>query len=549
MEPYILTEDDIARLSEQGFDMRGVSAGAEATRAEAAILSGGAPAQPTLPSSPPTMSTLPYVPGEDDSVMRTLPYDPSTAPSTVMPMSGTTPAPVTFTEADGSTSTAPSASAIPQSLPAAAAPGTTMVPTGSNTPLPDQPRGFSGILSGLTGMFGGQGNTAGSFNPAAGGGIAQSTDPFEGLSRNQRMMLGFAALRDAAASLEGRDSSFFTDQLGVYETARERERLRVQGAMQNRAQAMIGLMPVFQEIQRLQSLGQPVPDYLQRIVQETLAPYMGAGGPSGMPTPASGSMPMPTTTPTAPTAPTTTPTAPTTPATTPATQPTEAAPAPAPTEEQPLSPTGARLAEIQTQREELMRQMRDRLGARAPTDDLEEQLRLLGEEESTLREQATEEAAAAEAEAAAAEATAVQEETLMVPMLGDALSFFFTPDGEVNTQGVLAASILPLSGMGADARRAYGAIETLRGIQTLNSVAEARAQGYTGTFTDADIAIIQSVAGPLTFDNPEATADTLRRIAGKLSPQAQQALFGTSGIAPATFTPTEAQSSALERWK
>jgi hypothetical protein len=433
-----------------------------------------------------------------------------------------------------------------------------MVPQGGNASPSNQPRGLSGILSGLNNMFGGQGDTVGGFNPASSAGIAQSTDPFEGLSRNQRMMLGFAALRDAAASLQGRDTNFFTEQLGTYESARERERLRVQGAMQNRAQAMIGLMPVFQEIQRLQSLGQPVPDYLQRIIQETLAPYMGAGGTGGMPTPASGSMPMPATAP-APTAPTTTPTAPTAPTTptatpattptTPAAQPTEAAPAPAPTEEQPLTPTEARLAEIQTQREELMRQMRDRLSANAPTDDLDEAMRLLGEEESTLREQAIEETAAAEAEAAAAEATAVQEETLMVPMLGDALGFFLTPDGEVNTQGVLAASILPLSAMGADARRAYGAIETLRGIQTLNSVQEARAAGYTGTFTDADIAIIQSVAGPLTFDNPEATADTLRRIAGRLSPEAQQALFGASGQAPATFTPTEAQSSALERWK
>jgi hypothetical protein len=137
----------------------------------------------------------------------------------------------------------------------------------------------------------------------------------------------------------------------------------------------------------------------------------------------------------------------------------------------------------------------------------------------------------------------------MVPLLGDALGFFFTPDGEVNTQGVFAAAALPMAAMGPDARRAHAAIETLRGIQTLSSVQEARAAGYTGTFTDADIAIIQSVAGPLTFDNPEGTADTLRRIANRLSPEAQQALFGTSGQAPATFTPTDDQRSILERYQ
>jgi hypothetical protein len=59
---------------------------------------------------------------------------------------------------------------------------------------------------------------------------ASPTDPFAGLSRPQRTMLGFAALRDAAASLEGRDSNFFQSALGGFEQARERERLRAQGS-------------------------------------------------------------------------------------------------------------------------------------------------------------------------------------------------------------------------------------------------------------------------------------------------------------------------------
>lgn len=251
MEPYILTQDDIARLSEQGFDTRGVPVGAEATADEIAALGTG----------------------------QTAPQQPSP----IIPTTNTTPDPITFIEADGSTSTAPSASAIPQTLPAAAADaGATMVPTGSNAPLPDQPRGLSGILSGLTGMFGGQGNTAGSFNPAANAGIAQSTDPFEGLSRNQRMMLGFAALRDAAASLNGQNTSFFNEQLGVFESARDRERLRVQGVMQNRAQAITSLLPVFQEMQTFTEQGLPVPDYLKQIVAQTYAAF-GMDGQGGMP--------------------------------------------------------------------------------------------------------------------------------------------------------------------------------------------------------------------------------------------------------------------------
>ena len=58
------------------------------------------------------------------------------------------------------------------------------------------------------------------------------TDPFEGLSRSQRMMLGFGALRDAAASLQGQQSNYFGNTLGQFEQARERERLRRQGMMQ-----------------------------------------------------------------------------------------------------------------------------------------------------------------------------------------------------------------------------------------------------------------------------------------------------------------------------
>jgi hypothetical protein len=76
------------------------------------------------------------------------------------------------------------------------------------------------------GLFQRIGNFFGGDDPNAG----QPTDPFAGLSRPQRTMLGFAALRDAAASLEGRDSNFFQSALGGFEEARERERLRTQGA-------------------------------------------------------------------------------------------------------------------------------------------------------------------------------------------------------------------------------------------------------------------------------------------------------------------------------
>jgi hypothetical protein len=142
---------------------------------------------------------------------------------------------------------------------------------------------------------------AGGMPTVAGGGFAggilgadiepETTDPFEGLSRNQRMMLGFAALRDAAASLQGRDTNFFTEQLGTYESARERERLRVQGAMQNRVQGLQALAQVQQQIAFLRGMNIDVPPgmlQLEAALSGTAAPMQASGGaaPQAAPAPA-----------------------------------------------------------------------------------------------------------------------------------------------------------------------------------------------------------------------------------------------------------------------
>jgi hypothetical protein len=68
-------------------------------------------------------------------------------------------------------------------------------------------------------------------------------------------MLGFAALRDAAASLEGRDSNYFNSALGGFEAARERERLRAQGIFQNQVAAAQALAQVQADIARNRSFG------------------------------------------------------------------------------------------------------------------------------------------------------------------------------------------------------------------------------------------------------------------------------------------------------
>jgi hypothetical protein len=108
------------------------------------------------------------------------------------------------------------------------------------TPDPEQqPQGF----------FGRVGQGLGELFPAFRAAPDSSpTDPFEGLSRNQRMMLGFASIRDAAEALQGRQSSHFREALGGFEDARERERLRRQGELANRAAALQGLAQVQQQI-------------------------------------------------------------------------------------------------------------------------------------------------------------------------------------------------------------------------------------------------------------------------------------------------------------
>jgi hypothetical protein len=107
----------------------------------------------------------------------------------------------------------------------------------------------------------------------------QSTDPFEGLSRSQRMMLGFGALRDAAASLQGQQSNYFGNTLGQFEQSRERERLRRQGMMQ-------ALPELQRNLAMAQMMGQDTRPFEAAIrsvyadlgIEQLPAGQMGAGG-------------------------------------------------------------------------------------------------------------------------------------------------------------------------------------------------------------------------------------------------------------------------------
>lgn len=67
-----------------------------------------------------------------------------------------------------------------------------------------------------------------------------STDPFENLSKNQRMMLAFAAIKDAGMSLQGKEGTAFQSALGEFRQRADMERKRQiqQAELQARQQVL-----------------------------------------------------------------------------------------------------------------------------------------------------------------------------------------------------------------------------------------------------------------------------------------------------------------------
>jgi hypothetical protein len=230
-------------------------------------------------------------------------------------------------------------------------------------------------------------------------------DPFANLTRAQRTMLGFSALRDAAASLEGRDSNFFAQSLGGFEQARERERLRTQGEMQNRVGALQALATLNEQMRYNQAFGlptDPATDALRAALMEAAGLGSGAAPMAGgMPSMPTAGMPA-TRLPTGPAVMDASgaivgdigdePLSPTAQAAL-AAGPDVAAPVPAP----PAAPTGQN---FDADRQVIFNEMRMRMAAGAGVADLQAQLDAINASEKELRDQA------AAAEAAAAEAAA-----------------------------------------------------------------------------------------------------------------------------------------------
>ena len=379
------------------------------------------------------------------------------------------------------------------------------------TPDPEQqqPQGFFGrVGQGISGLFQG-------FQEAP---ETSQTDPFANLSRNQRMMLGFAALRDAAASLEGRDSSYFGDALGGFETARERERLRTQG----QAQSLMNLQ------QALLLAVATEDEATANLYRDLIAQTRAAMGGTAVPQPAGGvALPVQPAGDVAPPV-----------------QPTGQPPTGQPmTTTDEISDLGRQIEEADAATAQLTQQAMTGGITGLDYGPMIEQSRL---EADRLRQERAE--LVRLQEEAAQE---VETESRVAPLVEQGLGFLVNEDGSINVLGARAVGAAP--GLaGGDARLAAAAISELAAIAAMDSVSSARERGFGGTLTDADIALIQRSGGIFDINQPEATVATLRRIANSLSPEAQEAPFGGSGATSpsgSTFAPSDEDSTILERYR
>lgn len=380
------------------------------------------------------------------------------------------------------------------------------------TPDP-QPRGglFSRLFPGM------QEDTAASVE----------TDPFANLSRSQRTMLGFAALRDAAAALQGQEGGYFQKALGGFEAAKERERLRRQGIQTNLVNTVTALTQIQQanaEATRLARVGigsgpNEASIRLEQMLSEKVAEAMG-----GQPTVAA---PVVTAAPAAPavTAPGVSPVV--TPSVEVSTLPAAGAPAVT-----PAAPPAAPAVRRPQNRQEAVELF---YNENIPAAD---RARMISEFQSLAPEELRDlspfvedllKRAGKEREVQAAEVAAVEKEaeteSKTLPLLADALSFL--EQGEsANVLGARAGAFANALGLPIESyNRASSAVKQLGSIAAMGSVAEAKRSGFTGSLTDKDIELIQQQGGTYDMEgDPYATLRTLRRLRDQLSPEGQKAL-------------------------
>jgi hypothetical protein len=356
-------------------------------------------------------------------------------------------------------------------------------------------------------------------------------------------MLGFAALRDAAASLEGRDSNYFSSALGGFEAAQERERLRAQGIFQNQVAAAQALAQVQADIARNRAFGiEPTEAQLtlERILSGAVLGGFGGvtpsvttgatprvvpagGAPGATPSvvqpadqvladqairldPETGGVdaagrPMPAETPQ--------------PVVTPSEPPTEAAPTPV-AEPDVAAPNdfAAQIGELDDEFSRLNNQVTQRLAAGAGITDLQ----FLIEENRARRAELTQAQAAAEETAAQQRAetatSAERAERLILPEINEALDFLvrgFDEQGRPVFNPVLeTAPGRAIAGAleGPEYQNYVGVIQTLR----TGVLLDALEQATVGALSDGEREALSAAQGQLDPANPQGTYRAIMRM-------------------------------------
>jgi hypothetical protein len=331
---------------------------------------------------------------------------------------------------------------------------------------------------------------------------ASPTDPFAGLSRPQRTMLGFAALRDAASALEGRDTNFFAESLGGFEEARERERLRAQGEMQNRVGALQALATLNEQMRFNQAFGlptDPATDALRNALMQAAGLSSGAapmaGGAPSVVAPAQGGTRLPQGEVFDPT------TGQTIPYTG---EPEGPQPAPA----TPAAPAPASQGQdFEAQRQAIFEQMRNRIAAGAGVADLQAQL-----DDINRRE----------VEASSAQATETEEEEtremriergrqVVMPRIDAALSFLITGYDDAG-QPILNPALTTVGGLRAlEATNPAAYRQYVNALQTLGSdvLIETLNRATFGSLSEQEMRVAMGFEGSLDPADPYGTLQTL----------------------------------------
>jgi hypothetical protein len=292
------------------------------------------------------------------------------------------------------------------------------------------------------------------------------TDPFTGLSRNQRMLLGFAALRDAAASLQGEQSDYFTSALDTYEQGRERSRLRQQGMLQNLA-----------ALQQARAYAAFSGDQQALAAFDAaLAQVYDELGATGV---------------------------------TPAAQPTAAQPTVTPTTgggqpaQQPLT-TQQRIDEIDAELNRLA-------GGSVLGIDTSAQMQLLLAERERLAAAQEEEAVATEE--TQAEATRAQD--IILPRIDAALDYLVEGTDPQTGEPVINPALTTSIGMAAFQRlnpTAYRDLENILNTIRSGQLLETLQTVTTGALSEGEIAVFGGTQGTLDINDPRGTIRTLLQI-------------------------------------